>query len=238
MKLPQLQQGTLLKRYKRFLADIQTATGEVLTVHCPNTGAMTGCAEPGRPAWYSTSDNPKRKYPHTLELVDTGSGLVSVNTGRANALVGEALAAGTLAPLAPCTEIRAEAPIPEGGGRFDFSALTEQGLAWIEVKSATLLKPDGHGAFPDAVSTRALKHVHALMDRVRAGQRGVLIFCAQHCGIHSVTPAWDIDPAYGQGLVDAAAAGVEILAYGCSTDLQSMTIDRELPVDLTQPAQR
>ena len=122
MNLPELHKGTLLRRYKRFLADIDTAEGTVITVHCPNTGAMTGCADPGSIAYYSVSDNPKRKYPCTLEFVETTAGLVSVNTGRANILVGEALAKEKIVALKGYTDIKAESKIPDGGGRFDFLA--------------------------------------------------------------------------------------------------------------------
>ena len=229
MKLPQLQQGTLVRRYKRFLADIEVQDGGLLTVHCPNTGAMTGCAEPGSPAWYSRSDNPDRKYPHTLEVVQTPAGYVSVNTGRANALVGEAIREGVIGELGGALEVKAEAKIPEGNGRFDFLVTLQDGLAWVEVKSTTLLLEGAVGAFPDAVSARALKHVDALVKRVQAGDRGVLVFCAQHCGIQSVRAAHEIHPEYAEALHGAIGEGVEVLAYGCETDLEQMSIVGRLP---------
>lgn len=234
MKLPELESGKLVRRYKRFLADVVTASGDTITVHCPNTGAMTGCVEPDSPVFYSRSDNPKRKYPCTLEFVETSQGLVSVNTGRANTLVGEALAQGWVEPLAEFTDIKAEAKIPDGGGRFDFLlGKADQQLAYVEVKSVTLLGENGRGAFPDAVSERALKHVHALQRMVGLGHRGVLIFCAQHCGIESVSPATDIDPAYAAGLADAVAAGVEVYAFACETDLADMSMRRQIRFTLT-----
>ena len=238
MKLPDLQRGILRRRYKRFLADIETASGEVFTAHCPNTGAMTGCAAPGSPVWYSRSDNAKRKYPHTLEFVQTPAGYVSVNTGRANTLVAEALANGTITELAGCTEVKPEARIPEGDGRFDFRVVLSAQIVFVEVKSTTLVVGHGInsevlGAFPDAVSSRALKHVNALVRRVQAGDRALLIFCAQHCGIGAVRPAHEIDPQYASALAKAAAAGVEVLAYGCTTDLSEMAIDRKLPFSLS-----
>lgn len=229
MKLPPLREGTLQRRYKRFLADIELDDGTRLTAHCPNTGAMTGCADPGSRAWVSVADNPQRKYPHTLELVQTPHGLVSVNTGRANLLVGEALRLGTIAELSTATAIKAEAKIPEGNGRFDFQVMLPDDTAWVEVKSTTLLLADGLGAFPDAVSSRALKHVQALLKRVQAGDRGVLIFCAQHCGITAVRPAHEIHPEYAAALQAAVEQGVEVLAYGCTTDLTQMTISGRLP---------
>ncbi len=229
LKLPRLQPGTLRRRYKRFLADIELADGDLLTVHCPNTGAMTGCAEPGSPCWYSRSENPDRKYPHTLEVVQTPQGYVSVNTGRANTLVGEAIQAGVIAELGGALEVKAEAKIPEGNGRFDFRVTLPTTTAWVEVKSTTLLLDDGAGAFPDAVSTRALKHVDALVNRVQAGERGVLVFCAQHCGIRSVRAAHEIHAEYAFALRAAMQLGVEVLAYGCSTDLREMTVVGRLP---------
>ena len=230
MKLPALQDGVLLRRYKRFLADVEMPDGSVVTVHCPNTGAMTGCAEPGSRVWLSISDNLKRKYPHTLEIVQTGQGYVSVNTGRANHLVAEALQQGRVAGLPAPLSVKAEAKIPEGDGRFDFLVGDEGGNVSVEVKSTTLLVGEQVGAFPDAVSSRALKHLQALARRVAAGERALLIFCAQHCGIEQVRPAAEIDAAYAEKLAEVCRLGVEVQAYGCSTDLHHMSIDRRLPV--------
>ncbi len=230
LKLPDLAGGTLLKRYKRFLADLELDDGSLITAHCPNTGAMTGCAEPGSRAWVSRSDNAKRKYPHTLEFVETPQGVVSVNTGRANLLAGEALRQGRVLPeLSRGSAWRAEVAIPEGDGRFDFALVDEERPIYVEVKSVTLHRGDGLGLFPDAVSARALKHVQALVRRVAAGDRGVLLFCAQHCGIDRVGIAQDIDPAYAEAVEDAVARGVEVFALGCSTDLDTMEISTRLP---------
>ena len=230
MDLPELHEGVLRRRYKRFLADIETKAG-ALTAHCPNTGAMTGCAEPGWSVWYSLSDNPKRKYAATWEIVDTEQGHCSVNTGRANHLVKEAIEDGVIQELSGQT-IRTEAPIPDGSGRFDL--LVDD--AYVEVKSVTLRREDGVGEFPDAVSARALKHVRALEAVVAEGYRGVLIFCAQHTGINAVRPALSIDPAYAQGLTDAIGNGVEVYAYGITLDLEArparIRIDRALPFSL------
>jgi len=235
VELPELLEVTLLRRYKRFLADVRIDEAPPFTVHCPNTGAMTGCAEPGSRAWISTSDNPKRKYPHTLELVETDKGLVSVNTGRANALVGEALSGGVFAELDAVAKgkatLRAEAKIPEGDGRFDFKMKGKDDLCdtYVEVKSVTLHLGGGEGAFPDAVSARALKHLLALQKRVESGDRAVLVFCVQHLGIERVRAAHEIDPHYAQTLDAARAAGVEVFVMGAQCDLRHMTLDRLLP---------
>jgi sugar fermentation stimulation protein A len=229
-----MQVGQLVRRYKRFLADIIDARGEPLTLHCPNTGAMTGCTEPGSKVYYSCSDNKKRKYAHTLEFVETEHGLASVNTGRANSLVKDALHNGRIAEIGDLAsdQIKPEAAIPGGAGRFDF-LLSQQGLVtYVEVKSVTLHLEDGLGAFPDAVSVRALKHVSELQAQVNQGARGILLFCVQHEGIHRVCPAERIDPDYARGLRQAAQAGVEILAYGCKTDLQTMTLSHRLDFSL------
>ena len=229
MRLPSLQQGILLRRYERFLADIETLDGDTITVHCPNTGAMTGCAEPGSAAYYSTSDNPKRKYACTLELVETVNGMVSVNTTRANSLVAEALANQSIEPLKQFGRIKAEQNIPGGGGRFDFLLSNEQGQsAFVEVKSVTLCSSDKLGEFPDAVSERALKHLYALERMLSLGHRSVLVFCAQHCGIDRVAPAAFIDPRYAVVLAEVMAAGVEVYALRCTTDTKDMSINRQL----------
>ena len=242
---PPLEQGTLRRRYKRFLADLDTGTGDPLTVHCPNTGAMLGCAEPGSPAWYSTSANPKRKYPNTLEVVVSRNGRVGVNTARANQLVAEALNAGRLSPFEDLRLVRAEAAIPDESGRFDFLLEDEGGApCWIEVKNMTLCDDTGRGSFPDAVSDRAVKHVIALARRVTAGERAALVFCAQHTGVLRATLADEIHPGYGAAVRAAAEAGVEIHAFGCRIGLDEIRIESALPVDLsdqsalTQPALR
>jgi sugar fermentation stimulation protein A len=228
---PPLERGTLLRRYKRFLADVMTDRGECLTMHCANTGAMSGCAEPGSTVWYSRSDRTARKYPHTLELVQTSqSDVVGVNTARANALVGEALAQGRIAEISG-TSIRREARIPGERGRFDFVVESVDGLVtFVEVKSVTLAREHGTGAFPDARSERATRHMLAL-ERVRvAGDRAVLIFCVQHSGIRCVVAADDIDPAYAAALRAARDSGVLVAAYRATLNPQRMVLSEALPV--------
>ncbi len=229
---PRLAEGKLVRRYKRFLADIETADGEALTLHCPNTGAMTGCAEPGSEVWYSTSHDPKRKYPHTLEVVCTPSGRVGVNTTRANAVVAEALAEGRLAAFPNCREIRREAAIPGESGRFDFRLGSGAEVCWLEVKSMTLCGPQGRGAFPDTVSRRAHRHLTALQARRACGDRAVLLFCAQHTGVRFATAAEEIDPDYARALRAARDAGVEVLAFGCRIEREEISLTDPLPVRL------
>lgn len=229
---PPLARGRLLRRYKRFLADVETPEG-VVTMHCPNTGAMTGCVDPGLEVWYSASDNPRRKYPQTLEVVCTANGRVGVNTGRANGLVAEALRAGAIEELADFSEFRAEVPAPGERNRIDFLLEASGQRCWLEVKSLTLrLDSDGRGAFPDAVSERAVRHVAALEERCRGGDRAALLFCVQHTGVRYATAADEIHPAYGEALRAAARRGVMVLAYGCRIERSAMAITQPLPVRL------
>ena len=231
MKLqPPLARGRLLRRYKRFLADVETEGGERLTLHCPNTGAMTGCADPGSEVWFSTSGNPKRKYPHTLEVVCSQYGRVGVNTARANALVAESLDLGRLPGFEDYREVHREAAIPGGAGRFDFRLQSAGAVCWVEVKSMTLCHEGGRGAFPDAVSHRAQRHLAALQERRRAGDGAVLLFCVQHTGIRFATPADEIDPDYGRALRQARDAGVEVLAFGCRIEPDEISLSGPLPV--------
>ncbi|NIP16067.1 MAG: DNA/RNA nuclease SfsA [Pseudomonadales bacterium] len=228
---PPLEVGRLERRYKRFLADLVTDHGP-LTVHCPNTGAMLGCDDPGSEVWYSDSGNERRKYRHTLEVVCTPAGRVGVNSARANRLVEEAVAGGRVGELQGYEQIKREAAIPEGKGRFDFVLEGERGRCFVEVKSMTLCLPGGTGAFPDAVSERALRHVDALMRRKRAGDRAVLLFCVQHTGVDRATTADAIYPEYGEAVRRAVSSGVEVIAYGCRIDRDAIRLDRALPVEL------
>lgn len=228
-----LMSATLERRYKRFLADVVLPSGQRLTIHCPNTGAMTGCADPGSRVWYSTSEDPKRKYAHTLEIVETAAGdRIGINSARANAVVEDALREGRIPELASAQWTR-EVRIPGAKSRFDFRLEQAGGSpCYVEVKSLTLMLDGDWGAFPDAVSTRATRHVEGLARLRESGVRAVLLFCVQHSGVHRVKPADHIDPGYGAALRAAVATGVEVLCYGCRIDSQSICIDRRLPVTL------
>lgn len=231
--VPPLEKGTLVRRYKRFLADVQLADRGTLTAHCPNTGAMLGCCDPGLEVWLSRSANERRKYAHTLEVVCTPLGKVGVNTARANGLVAEAIARDIIVELKGYSEVRREVPIPDASGRFDLLLQEGDARCFVEVKNLTLAYSDGLGAFPDAVSERALRHVQELVRMVEAGARAVLLFCAQHTGVSRVTTADDIHPEYGAAVRHAAGCGVEVLAYGCELRRDRIRIDRAVPVQLT-----
>ena len=225
---PPLQRGTLIRRYKRFLADVETATGDTLTLHCPNTGAMTGCADPGSEAWYSTSTNERRKYAHTLEIVGDRDGhLIGINSVRANALVVEALVADMLPGFPADARVQREVAIPGQGGRLDLLL----GDVYVEVKSVTLKLADS-GAFPDAVSVRATRHLDALARLARTGHHTGLVFCVQHTGIDRVRSADEIDPDYGHALRRAVADGVQVLAVRCRVTPWEIAPVDIVPVDL------
>ncbi len=233
---PPLQQGVFLRRYKRFLADITSATGEPITIHCPNTGSMRSCLAEGSPCWYSTSSNPKRKLAATWEIATTPQGhLAGINTGRANGLVGEAIKAGLLPQLAGWQNLTAEVRYGEENSRADW-CLEKEGQRWfVEVKNVTLLEPDwagteGCGHFPDAVSERGSKHLRELIRMVEQGQRAMLVYCVQHTGINAVAPAAHIDPTYAQWCVRAKEAGVEFVALKASLSAEEMRLTHSLPV--------
>lgn len=224
----ELQSGKLLRRYKRFLADVDVGDGNIVTMHCANTGAMTGCAHPGSRIWYSNSQNTKRKYLFSWELVETqAKELVCINTSRANKVVREALDIGLIS-IVKKGEIRNEVPILDEPGRFDFGI----GDTVIEVKSVTLGIEDRGGAFPDSISLRARRHAHALARHCQSGKRGVLIFLSMHTGIDWIRPADEIDPAYGEALRYAVTQGLEIFAFGCRVSPNEVSVNKELQLAL------
>ena len=230
-----LQTGILIKRYKRFLADVETNAG-MITIHCPNTGSMTGCAEPGSKVWFWDSKNPQRKYRHSWELVQNSQGdLICINTHRANHLIKEAIVNQTLAHF-EYDEILTEVPYGDEKSRIDILLRHNNSKTWIEVKNVTLLETDkasnGQGYFPDAVTSRGTKHLRELISQVDKGDRAVLIFCVQHSGITSVEAAAHIDPLYAKTLQQAAAAGVEIIAAKTFISDQEITVVGQLPVIL------
>lgn len=230
---PALQHATLIQRYKRFLADVVTPEGEHLTLHCPNTGAMTGCATPGDRVWYSTSLNPKRKYAHTWEITETQQGaFICVNTQRANPLVKEAIDAGLIPELMGYSTIKGEVKYGEEGSRIDFMLQADdRPECYIEVKSVTLADKD-NGYFPDAVTLRGQKHLRELMSVAAAGKRAVLLFAVLHSAIERFSPARHIDPKYAQLLNEAQKQGVEVFAYKAELSADNMTLKSTLPVVL------
>ncbi len=226
-----LVEGTLLRRYKRFLADIELEGGGVITAACPNTGSMLGCCEPGSRAWLSESDSPTRKYRHTWELVEAGGVMVGINTGLPNRLVVEAIEAGVIGELSGYGTIRREVPFGEERSRIDL-VLESPGRAacYVEVKNVTAAVAGGVALFPDAVSARAAKHLRELMRLKEKGLRPVLVFCVQRGDVGEVRPADAIDPLYGRTLREAVAAGVEVMAWRARVSARAVAIESPLPV--------
>jgi sugar fermentation stimulation protein A len=236
---PELEQGLLLVRYKRFLADIQTDSGELLTIHCPNTGSMYNCMMPGGRVWFSRSNDPKRKLPGTWEISETPQGrFACINTGRANALVEEALKNGVITELNGFTALKREVAYGEEKSRVDFLLEYPQGAAYVEVKSVTLgFAGSRTAAFPDAVTQRGARHLRELATLARAGGRAVLLYCVNLTDVDAVRPAEEVDPAYAAALREAVAAGVEVLAYGVQLTPEEIFIDRPLEIRWTvEPA--
>jgi sugar fermentation stimulation protein A len=228
LKRPVLIPGTLIKRYKRFLADIELVSGSTVTVHCPNSGSMKGCAAPGSPVLLSLSSNTARKYPHTWELVQVNGFWVGINTALPNHLVQEAIVNGTVPELQGYTSIRPEVPYGEHS-RIDLLLDGVSGRCFVEVKNVTLAEGD-RALFPDAVTTRGQKHLNELMRVVREGDRGVIFFTVQRGDCESVSPADLIDPEYGRLLRMAVSSGVEAFAYRAVVTPQEILLTTRLPV--------
>ena len=238
MDLPPLTEGRLIRRYQRFLADVELDDGRVVTAHCPNTGSMQGCKTPGSRVWLSASDNPRRKLAWTWELVETGLAdgaardgvLVGLHTGRSNGLVREAIEAGRLAELAGYGSIRPEVKYG-AGSRIDF-LLEGGGLppCYVEVKNVTAAVAGGTGFFPDAVTERGSRHLQEMMQVRARGARALLVFCVQREDVERVAPADHIDPVYGRTLRQALAAGVEVVALGARVSPAGIRLERRLPL--------
>ncbi len=230
-----LAAGTLLRRYKRFFADVRLPDGQVVVTHCPNTGAMTGCAEPGFAARISPANNPKRKLQWTLEQTRNHEGVwIGVHTGRVNALVREGLQTGLWPELHGWQWLKNEPR--HGSGRFDLllgHAAGEQML--VEIKSVTLAE-GGIGRFPDTRSERAARHVLELARLQQQGEvQTALVFCVQRSDVREVRPAAHLDPDFARALQQARQAGVRLLAGGCELGADAVNMVRSLPVSIEIP---
>lgn len=228
MLLPPLIAATLVRRYKRFLADVLLDDGSEITVHCPNSGSMKGCAVPGSRVYISRSPNPDRKYPFTWELVQADGYWAGINTGLPNRLTREAIEDGTVAELQGYATIRPEVPYGEHS-RIDLLLERPGERCFVEVKNVTLVE-NGRALFPDAVTTRGQKHLQELMRVVREGDRSVIFFTVQRGDGNSVSPADTIDPEYGRLLRMALENGVEALAYRALVTPEEIRLTERLPV--------
>ncbi|MCB9759882.1 MAG: DNA/RNA nuclease SfsA [Alphaproteobacteria bacterium] len=234
MRLPPLHGGVLLRRYKRFLADVRLDDGQEVTAHCANPGAMTGCATPGWRAALTHHPDPKRKLKWSLQLVfggDDGDVPILVNTALPNAIAAEGVAAGVVPGLAGYPQQRAEVRYGDERSRIDL-LLSAEGRpdCYVEVKNVTLRVGPGEGAFPDAVSKRATKHLRELVRVVEAGDRAALLFLVSRGDVARVRPAEEIDPAYAAALREAAAAGVEVFAHRVDIAPPELTLGDAVPV--------
>ena len=237
MDLPApLLPGRLIRRYKRFLADVILDDGRTVTAHCPNPGSMMGLAMEGLPVWLSESRDPRRKLAFALELVGLESGLVGIHTSRPNALAAEALAEDRLPELSGYARHRREVPF---GTRSRVDLLLESDdrpACYVEVKNVHLRRPEGPypdaAEFPDSVTARGSKHLRELGLRVAEGDRAVMLYIVQRTDCTHLRFAEDLDPTYATAVRDAMAAGVELVCYGCRIDLQRIVVDRPLQIML------
>jgi sugar fermentation stimulation protein A len=225
-----LQSSTLIKRYKRFLADVIDEQGNTLTIHCPNTGAMTGCATEGDTVYYSTSDNPKRKYPNTWEISHTkNNDWIAINTQKANSLAIEAIENQVISELQGYTSLRTEVKYGQENSRIDLLLQKKAHPdCYVEIKNVTLLTDNHQGQFPDAITERGQKHLRELTAQCQQGNRAVLLFLVLHSGINEVSIAKQIDIKYYQALTEARTAGVEVLAYKAQLNYHAITLTDRL----------
>ena len=233
----ELIEGRLIRRYKRFLADVRLSDGRLVTAHCPNTGSMKNCIEVNALVWLSVADNPERKYKYTWEYIRTSRGhIIGVNTNFANRLVADAIDSGLVAELFGYEVMIREVKYGKENSRVDFLLKGSNQIdCYLEVKSVTLLEDPsikGVGYFPDSISVRSTKHLRELESIALIGHRAVLFFCVQHTGVKEVRPADHIDSDYGELLRKVQKSGVEILAYKSRATSSGLKLWRSVPVNL------
>jgi sugar fermentation stimulation protein A len=228
---PKLTAGKLIKRYKRFLADVELKNGQTITAHCPNSGSMKECSEPGRTVYLSHHSSPKRKLKYTWELIDMPDSLVGVNTLVPNRLVFESVRAGLIKELAEYQKITKEVKVGKGTRLDLVCEHEEKEKCYVEIKNCTLVN-EGVAFFPDAVTTRGLKHLVELQMLISSGFRGVMFFLVQRMDAHLLKPAAHIDSAYSEELKRAEQNGVEILVYDVLVDLEKILINKKLQYQL------
>ncbi len=220
--------GTLIERYKRFLADVRLNDGTLVTAHCTNTGSMLGCNEPGSQVYLSEQHGRNRKLPYTWELIRVGRTLVGINTLVANRLAREGIESGVVKELQGYPRLRAEVPT-RPGSRLDFLLEDANRQCYVEVKNVTLVV-ERVATFPDAVSERGTRHLKELMRLRRRGHRAVLLFVIQRADIHAFRPADEIDAEYGRWLRRAVKAGVEIYPYRANVTARSIVLKEGVPL--------
>ncbi|MEL6478718.1 MAG: DNA/RNA nuclease SfsA [Pseudomonadota bacterium] len=215
--------GRFLRRYKRFLADIELECGTEVTAHCANPGSMLSLNTPGQRVWLEPNDDPKRKLRYSWKLVETARGMAGIDTSVPNKVVGEALRAGRIPGLDG--PIRAEVPYGTNS-RVDFLA----GETFVEVKNVHLMRQNGLAEFPDCVTERGAKHLRELAAQVAQGRRAVMLYCIQRTDCSRMALAGDLDPGYRAAYLAARAAGVEAIAWACRITTAEISLDRPIPI--------
>ncbi|OKH88399.1 DNA/RNA nuclease SfsA [Thalassospira sp. TSL5-1] len=234
MHLPSpLLHGKLIQRYKRFLADIELDSGETVTAHCANPGAMTGLKDAGISVWLSTSDNPKRKLKYSWELCQVGDAMVGINTAHPNAIVEEAILTGKIPELAGYETLKREVKYGQNSRIDILLSDPQRGLCYVEVKNVHLKRDEavpGLAEFPDAVTKRGAKHLDEMAEMVAQGHRAVMFYLIQRTDCAAFTLASDIDPHYAARFASATQNGVEAIAYDCLIDTISVTVNQKRPI--------
>ncbi len=237
MRFPSpLQRGRLIKRYKRFLSDVLLDDGRTITAACPNTGAMLGLTAPGATVWLSKSDSATRKYAYTWELIETdlghGPAIVGINTNHPNRLVGEAIEARRIKPLAGYGSLRREVKYGEASRIDILLEDAKKGLCYVEIKNVHLMREPGVAEFPDCVTARGAKHLRELTQMAAEGHRAVMLFLIQRADAKRFQLARDLDPAYGEAFALAARAGVEAMAFSCAMSPEEIALDAPVQMSL------
>ena len=230
LKWPKLLQARLIKRYQRFKADVRLRNGHIVTALCPNTGSMTACSEPGRTVYLSRHNNPGRKLKYTWEMIEMPTSLVGINTGVPNRLVKNSIETEKIPELTGFNRIRSEVRYGTNS-RIDLLLENGKKKCFVEIKNCTLMER-GIAYFPDAVTSRGLKHLKELQQQVRKGDRGVMFYLVQRMDASLFRPADRIDPDYGRELRKALRNGVEILVYDVTLDLKGIRLNQPLSYEV------
>ena len=224
--------GKIIKRYKRFLSDIQLDNGEIIVAHVPNTGSMKTCWEPGWKVYLSQSDNPKRKLKYTLELIHNGDSFIALNTTATNKIVKEALEKKLIPELSGHDHIKPEVKILESRLDFMLTDSASGDKTYVEVKNVTLRGKNKAALFPDAVTTRGQKHLSDLISIKKLGHRAVMLYLVNRQDVDHFLPAYDIDPVYASLLKDAHDKGMEVLVYQTAISPSEIIVDKKLGFSL------
>jgi len=228
----ELFHGTLIKRYKRFLADVKLDTGEIVTAHCANSGSMLTLKDEGFEVWLSPAANPKAKLDYKWEIVKTNDTMVGINTSLPNKLVEDAILDGTICEVSGYENLRREMKYGKNSRIDIYLSNHKDGKpdCYVEVKSVTLSRETGLGEFPDSVTSRGTKHLNELKDMVAEGHRSVMLYLAQRNDINTFKVASDIDPAYADALKVAKENGVEAYCYICEITPKGIKVEHSIPI--------